>query len=109
MAQGAVAQLGAWDGVLWGGRCSLGAVWGRMTAAIVSIKHLILQVKSFDLALLAFFFQGRDGASGAPVHLRMNHPSVRPLDAIGAALVVLCLSWGFNQVAVKLALPDIRR
>jgi drug/metabolite transporter (DMT)-like permease len=38
----------------------------------------------------------------------MTHPSARPLDAIGAALtVVLCLSWGFNQVAVKLALPDI--
>jgi drug/metabolite transporter (DMT)-like permease len=38
----------------------------------------------------------------------MNHPSVRPLDAIGAALtVVLCLSWGFNQVAVKLALSDV--
>ncbi len=38
----------------------------------------------------------------------MTHPSARPLDAIGAALtVVLCLSWGFNQVAVKLAIPDI--
>jgi drug/metabolite transporter (DMT)-like permease len=33
--------------------------------------------------------------------------AVRPLDAAGAAIVVmLCLSWGFNQVAVKLALPD---
>ncbi len=32
----------------------------------------------------------------------------RPLDASAAALVVLlCLSWGFNQVAVKLAIPDI--
>ncbi len=32
----------------------------------------------------------------------------RPLDATAAALVVfLCLCWGFNQVAVKLALPDI--
>lgn len=32
----------------------------------------------------------------------------RPLDAVAAALaVVLCLSWGFNQVAVKLALPEI--
>jgi drug/metabolite transporter (DMT)-like permease len=32
----------------------------------------------------------------------------RPLDALAAALaVVLCLSWGFNQVAVKLALPEI--
>jgi drug/metabolite transporter (DMT)-like permease len=34
--------------------------------------------------------------------------AVRPLDAAAAALVVLlCLSWGFNQVSVKLALPDI--
>jgi drug/metabolite transporter (DMT)-like permease len=35
-------------------------------------------------------------------------PAARPLDAVAAALaVVLCLSWGFNQVAVKLALPEI--
>lgn len=34
--------------------------------------------------------------------------TIRPLDAAAASLVVLlCLSWGFNQVAVKLALPDI--
>src|SRR5262249_22327368 len=34
--------------------------------------------------------------------------SARPLDAAAAAVaIVLCLSWGFNQVAVKLALPDI--
>lgn len=32
----------------------------------------------------------------------------RPLDAGAAALVVLlCLSWGLNQVAVKVAIPDI--
>jgi drug/metabolite transporter (DMT)-like permease len=32
----------------------------------------------------------------------------RPLDATAAALVVLiCLSWGFNQVSVKLAIHDI--
>jgi drug/metabolite transporter (DMT)-like permease len=32
----------------------------------------------------------------------------RPLDAGAAALAVaLCLSWGFNQVAIKLALPEI--
>jgi drug/metabolite transporter (DMT)-like permease len=32
----------------------------------------------------------------------------RPLDAAAAALAVaLCLSWGFNQVAIKLALPEI--
>jgi drug/metabolite transporter (DMT)-like permease len=35
-------------------------------------------------------------------------PSARPLDALAIALVVLlCLSWGFNQISVKLALPDI--
>ena len=32
----------------------------------------------------------------------------RPLDALATALIlVLCLSWGFNQVAVKLAIHDI--
>jgi drug/metabolite transporter (DMT)-like permease len=32
----------------------------------------------------------------------------RPLDAIAIVIViVLCLSWGFNQVAIKLALHDI--
>jgi drug/metabolite transporter (DMT)-like permease len=32
----------------------------------------------------------------------------RPLDAIAAAIMVmLCLSWGFNQVATKLAIHDI--
>jgi drug/metabolite transporter (DMT)-like permease len=32
----------------------------------------------------------------------------RPLDPIAAAIVVvLCLSWGFNQVATKLAMHDI--
>jgi drug/metabolite transporter (DMT)-like permease len=32
----------------------------------------------------------------------------RPLSAGAVALMLLlCLSWGFNQVAVKLALPDI--
>jgi drug/metabolite transporter (DMT)-like permease len=35
-------------------------------------------------------------------------PTARPLDAAGTAIVVmLCLSWGFNQVAVKLALPEV--
>ncbi|WP_458759290.1 DMT family transporter [Afipia sp. TerB] len=35
-------------------------------------------------------------------------PSARPLDALAISLVVLlCLSWGFNQISVKLALPDI--
>jgi drug/metabolite transporter (DMT)-like permease len=35
-------------------------------------------------------------------------PTSRPLPPLAAALaVVLCLSWGFNQVAIKLALPEI--
>jgi len=34
--------------------------------------------------------------------------SSRPLSAAAiAVMVMLCLSWGFNQVAVKLALPEI--
>ncbi len=40
----------------------------------------------------------------------MVRPSAiaRPLSSSAAALaVVLCLSWGFNQVAVKVALPEI--
>jgi drug/metabolite transporter (DMT)-like permease len=33
---------------------------------------------------------------------------VRPLDAAGMALVVvLCVIWGFNQPAIKLALPEV--
>lgn len=37
-----------------------------------------------------------------------SHPEARPLDAVAAAAVVaLCLSWGLNQVAIKLTLPDI--
>lgn len=36
------------------------------------------------------------------------HSQARPLDALGALIVVgLCLSWGFNQVTVKLAIDDI--
>ena len=32
----------------------------------------------------------------------------RPLDAFAATLIfVLCIVWGFNQVVVKLALPDV--
>jgi drug/metabolite transporter (DMT)-like permease len=35
-------------------------------------------------------------------------PQSRPLDALAIAVVVgLCLCWGFNQVAIKLAIPDI--
>ena len=37
-----------------------------------------------------------------------HHHITRPLDALAAVTVVLlCLSWGFNQVAVKLAIHDI--
>jgi drug/metabolite transporter (DMT)-like permease len=37
-----------------------------------------------------------------------NTPAGRPLTPGAIALVLmLCLSWGFNQIAVKLALPDI--
>src|SRR5947209_13370309 len=35
-------------------------------------------------------------------------PAARPLDAVAiASILTLCLIWGFNQVAVKLALTDI--
>ena len=42
----------------------------------------------------------------------MSNPAytstTRPLDALAAGIVVvLCLSWGFNQVATKLAIHDI--
>ena len=37
-----------------------------------------------------------------------SHHVTRPLDAAAAAImVVLCLSWGFNQVAAKIAIHDI--
>ncbi len=37
-----------------------------------------------------------------------NSLAGRPLNATAVALMVmLCLSWGFNQITVKLALPDI--
>ena len=36
------------------------------------------------------------------------HHSARPLDTLGTLLVLgLCMTWGFNQVAVKLAIHDI--
>src|ERR1700736_4233207 len=42
-------------------------------------------------------------SSSAPVSA-----TTRPLDPLAAlVVVVLCLSWGFNQVAVKLALHDL--
>jgi drug/metabolite transporter (DMT)-like permease len=37
-----------------------------------------------------------------------THHVTRPLDAVATAIVVvLCLSWGFNQVAAKFAIHDI--
>ena len=41
-------------------------------------------------------------------HSRASDPIARPLDTLATAVVVaLCLSWGLNQVAIKLTLPDI--
>jgi drug/metabolite transporter (DMT)-like permease len=38
----------------------------------------------------------------------MHSPQSRPLDALAIAVVLgLCLTWGFNQIAVKLALHDV--
>ena len=35
-------------------------------------------------------------------------PAGRPLSAGAIALMLLlCLSWGFNQIAMKLVIPDI--
>jgi drug/metabolite transporter (DMT)-like permease len=52
-----------------------------------------------------------DGAARSSPSRAVGFPPsavARPLDAMAAAVaVVLCLSWGFNQVAVKLALPEI--
>src|SRR6201989_2734275 len=39
---------------------------------------------------------------------QVNPPAGRPLSPGAIALMLmLCLSWGFNQIAVKLVLPDI--
>jgi drug/metabolite transporter (DMT)-like permease len=39
---------------------------------------------------------------------QVNPPAGRPLTPGAVAwMLLLCLSWGFNQVAVKLALPDV--
>ncbi|WP_082541124.1 DMT family transporter [Pseudolabrys sp. Root1462] len=47
-------------------------------------------------------------APSEPVPPPAHHHTTRPLDAaVAAVIVVLCLSWGFNQVAVKLAIHDI--
>ncbi|HWK98051.1 MAG TPA: DMT family transporter [Pseudolabrys sp.] len=47
-------------------------------------------------------------APSKPVASPPHHHTTRPLDAMAIAIVMLlCLSWGFNQVAVKLALHDV--
>jgi drug/metabolite transporter (DMT)-like permease len=39
---------------------------------------------------------------------QVNLSAGRPLSPLAVALMLmLCLSWGFNQIAIKLALPDI--
>src|SRR6201991_5364804 len=39
---------------------------------------------------------------------QVNPPAGRPLGTGAIALMLmLCLSWGFNQIAVKLVLPDV--
>jgi drug/metabolite transporter (DMT)-like permease len=40
--------------------------------------------------------------------VQTSNPAMRALDPVAAAVVVfLCFCWGFNQVTVKLALPDM--
>lgn len=40
--------------------------------------------------------------------MSINAPSSRPLDALAIAVTIgLCVSWGFNNVAIKLAIHDI--
>jgi len=47
-------------------------------------------------------------APSEPIAPPPHHHTTRPLDAMAIAVIVLlCLSWGFNQVAVKLTLHDI--
>ncbi len=47
-------------------------------------------------------------ASSEPSAPPPHHHTTRPLDAVAIAVtVVVCLSWGFNQAAVKLAIHDI--
>jgi drug/metabolite transporter (DMT)-like permease len=39
---------------------------------------------------------------------QVNLPAGRPLSPLAVALMLmLCVSWGFNQIAIKLTLPDI--
>jgi drug/metabolite transporter (DMT)-like permease len=46
--------------------------------------------------------------NGSTVPASSVSPSSRPLDAFAVAVTIgLCLSWGFNNVAIKLAIHDI--
>ena len=41
-------------------------------------------------------------------NVRVNNNNARPLDAVAALIMLaITLSWGFNQVSVKLTLPEI--
>lgn len=47
-------------------------------------------------------------APSEPLASPPHHHTIRPLDAVAVVVVVLlCLSWGFNHVAVKLTLHDV--
>jgi drug/metabolite transporter (DMT)-like permease len=47
-------------------------------------------------------------SKNAPKNAPKSAPSSRPLDALAIAVTVgLCVSWGFNNVAIKLAIHDI--
>lgn len=49
-----------------------------------------------------------DGSSAAAPAVTPSAAASRPLSAAAiVVMVVLCLSWGFNQISIKLALPEI--
>src|SRR5262245_41063738 len=51
---------------------------------------------------------GATRRNASPLSSTSYTSTTRPLDALAASIVVvLCLSWGFNQVATKLAIHDI--
>jgi len=50
----------------------------------------------------------QSGEGPTPPKLGSSGAVARPLDLLATTIALaLCLSWGFNQVAVKLALPDV--
>jgi len=55
----------------------------------------------------AGFARAFHSKTGLIFHLQ-HSPQSRPLDALAIAVAIgLCLTWGFNQVAIKLAIHDI--